>query len=285
MHTHRPRRRQLLAALAALPAVTLARPGPSAPALLLAHDAAPDIDPAGFLVSEKLDGVRAFWDGRRFVFRSGLPIPAPAWFIGRLPAVALDGELWLGRGQFEAVSGVVRRQEPDEHAWRTLRYMVFERPEGAGPFSARAEELVRISRHLAWPQLVAVPQERLGDRPALQRRLESVVAAGGEGLMLHRADARYESGRSRVLLKLKPQQDAEAVVIGHVPGKGRLAGRVGALRVRDREGREFLIGTGFSDDERDKPPAIGRVLTYRYRGRTETGLPRFASFLRWRAAE
>ena len=278
-----PGRRHFLAALAAVPASSMANPRTAVPALLLAHEAPSDVDPAGFLVSEKLDGVRAFWDGRRFLFRSGLQIPAPAWFIERLPPVALDGELWLGRGQFEALSGTVRRQVPDDAAWRALRYMVFERPGTGGPFSARADELLRITRLQAWPQLVAVPQDRVDGRLALQRRLDAVVAAGGEGLMLHRADAPYETGRSRVLLKLKPLLDAEAVVLGHVPGKGRHAGRLGALRVRSADGSEFLLGTGFSDAQRDDPPPVGSVLTYSYRSRTSADLPRFASFVRLRA--
>jgi DNA ligase 1 len=109
------------------------------------------------------------------------------------------------------------------------------------------------------------------------------MKAGGEGLMLHRAEARYETGRSRALLKLKPLHDAEATVTGHIAGKGRHEGRMGALRMRTPEGREFLLGTGFSDAQRDDPPPVGSMLTYSYRGRTDAGLPRFASFVRLRA--
>lgn len=274
------RRRALLAGLAALPAGALARPAVGAPALLLAHEAAPGLDPAGFLVSEKLDGVRAFWDGRRLCFRSGLAIAAPAWFLARLPALPLDGELWLGRGSFEALSGAVRRAPAQDAEWRALRYLVFELPGAAGPFAARAAALQRIARELAWPQLVAVDQAGVDGAAALQRRLDAVVRAGGEGLMLHRADAPYVSGRSSVLLKLKPLHDAEAVVVGQAPGRGRHAGRLGALRVRTADGREFLLGTGFSDAQRADPPPPGSVVSFSHRGRTESGLPRFASFLR-----
>jgi DNA ligase-1 len=125
-----------------------------------------------------------------------------------------------------------------------------------------------------------VAQQRLADRQALAARLADVVQGGGEGLMLHRADAAWQPGRSDALLKLKPMHDAEAVVIGHVAGRGRHAGRLGALRVRGDDGSEFLLGTGFSDHQRDDPPAPGTVVTYRYRGRTAGGVPRFASFLR-----
>jgi DNA ligase-1 len=55
---------------------------------------------------------------------------------------------------------------------------------------------------------------------------------------------------------------------------------LGSLRVRTADGREFSLGTGFSDQQRQTPPAIGKTVTYRYRGFTSSGLPRFASFLR-----
>jgi len=259
--------------------------------LLLAQDAPPDIDPAGYLVSEKYDGVRALWDGHSLRFRSGLVVPAPAWFTARLPAEPLDGELWLARGGFETGSGIVRRKQPRDAEWQQMHYMVFELPGAAGDFAERAARLRDIARAADWPQLVAAPQTAVADRAALQRRLDAVVSGGGEGLMLHRADAPYRAGRSADLLKLKPVQDAEAVVVGHQAGQGRLAGRMGALRVRSAggeglEGREggaeFLLGTGFSDAQRENPPPLGAVVTYTYRGRTAQGLPRFASFLRLR---
>jgi DNA ligase-1 len=277
------RRRALLASLAALPACAQARPTAAAPAMLLARDAPSNVDPTGFLVSEKLDGVRAFWDGRRLVFRSGLPMAAPDWFVERLPAQPLDGELWLGRGRFEALSAAVRRAVPRDDEWRALRYMAFEQPGGAGSFAARAAALQRMAAQTAWPQLVAVEQAIVTSTADLDHRLDSVVRAGGEGLMLHRADALYVTGRSHVLLKLKPLQDAEAMVIGHVAGKGRHEGRLGALHVRTTGGREFLLGTGLSDAQRNDPPPLGSVVTFNYRGTTELGLPRFASFLRLRA--
>jgi DNA ligase-1 len=102
--------------------------------------------------------------------------------------------------------------------------------------------------------------------------------------MLHRADAPYVTGRSTVLLKLKPLQDAEAVVLEHLPGRGRHQGRLGASRVRSADGRVFRLGTGLSDALRDASPPVGSMLTYTHRGLTSGGLPRFASFLRLRPA-
>ncbi len=270
--------------LPALPAAALlaAAAFPAPPDLLLAEVMPPDLNPAAYLVSEKFDGVRAYWDGRALWFRGGGRIPAPAWFLERLPPVPLDGELWMGRGRFEELSGEVRREQPREDAWRRIRYLVCELPGAPGPFEARARAIEALVARVGWPQLEAVAQTRVKDRAELQARLREVLKAGGEGLMLHRADAPYATGRSDALLKLKPLLDAEAVVVGHLPGKGRLAGLVGALEVETPEGRRFRIGSGLTDALRRDPPPLGATITYTYRGLTRTGLPRFPAYLRLR---
>jgi DNA ligase-1 len=256
--------------------------GAEPPAILLAETYSGQVDVSRYLVSEKLDGVRAVWDGRVLRFRSGNAINAPKWFIDGLPKVALDGELWLGRGRFERLSGIVRKESPDDAEWREVRYMVFELPGAPGTFAERAEAIRRLVREANVPWLQEIRQFPAGDRAGLERRLREVVKAGGEGQMLHRADAPYVTGRSDVLLKVKPWDDAEAVVVGHRPGKGKYAGMLGALRVRASDGQEFDLGTGFSDAQRLAPPPVGATVTYRYRDLTGSGLPRFASFLRVR---
>lgn len=278
------------AALAALPALLVSSfltvgfaPAASAPPLILANELGPEVDPAKYLVSEKFDGVRALWDGAALRFRSGRAVHAPAWFIAKLPAnQPLDGELWLGRGRFDPLSGIVRKTEPQDAEWRDIKYMIFELPDAAGTFAERAQKIRDVIAQAQWPQLVAVEQFRVADRAALKRKLDQIVRAGGEGLMLHLAAAPYVTGRSDVLLKLKPLQDTEAVVIEHVPGKGKYQGMLGALRVEMPDGKKFLIGTGFTDEVRRKPPPLGTTVTYTYRGLTQTGLPRFASYLRVR---
>lgn len=242
-------------------------------------------DPADFWVSEKLDGVRAHWDGRRLRFRSGATIQAPAWFTAALPPRPLDGELWLGRGRFEDLSGLVRREQPDEVKWREVRYMVFDLPGESGIFGERVVRMRALAADAVrkTPWLQAVEQFRVRDRAELAVRLDRVVAGGGEGLMLHRADARWEAGRSDALLKLTPWLDAEARVVAHLPGKGRLQGRVGALEVEAADGRRFRIGSGLTDADRSNPPRIGAEVTYRYRELTGQGLPRFPIFLRERS--
>jgi DNA ligase-1 len=278
-------RRAILALGAAGPLATLAAGALArrdAAPLQLAREASPAIDPVGYLVSEKLDGVRAWWDGTRLRFRSGLPVLAPQWFVARLPATPLDGELWLGRGRFDELSAIVRRSAAVDRDWRAVRYEVFDLPGAEGSFAQRAARLVRLAREAGLEALHAVAQQPVAGRVELQRRFDEVVRGGGEGLVLHRADAPWRAGRSDAVLKLKPLHDADAVVVAHVPGRGRHAGRLGALQVRTAEGVEFLVGTGLSDAEREHPPAVGSVVTYAYRGRTATGVPRFASFVRVR---
>jgi DNA ligase 1 len=253
-----------------------------APRALLANVARTDIDPMPYLISEKYDGVRALWDGQTLHSRAGNVITAPAWFLAKLPKQSLDGELWIGRGQFEKLSGYVRKNVPQDEEWRQIKYMVFELPNAPGTFAERYEQIKRIVAQTNFSQLVAVEQFRLPDNASLKRKLEEIVRAGGEGVMLHRADAPYITGRNDALLKLKPLDDAEATVIGYVPGKGKYEGKMGALQVETADGKRFQIGTGFTDAVRANPPAIGRVVTYTYRGFTKNGLPRFASYLRVR---
>lgn len=249
---------------------------------ILAERYTPDIDPESYWVSEKVDGVRAVWDGSTLRFRSGRPMVAPGWFVAGLPATPLDGELWMGRRSFDRLSGLVRREAPDDPEWQSVRYMVFELPHADGDFSARVERIRTIVATAGIPWLAAVPQIRVADRQALTRKLDEVLASGGEGLMLHRADARWVSGRSTALLKLTPWHDAEARVVAHVPGKGRLRGMLGSLEVEAADGRRFRIGSGLTDADRRNPPPIGAEVTYRYRELTAKGMPRFPRFVRVR---
>jgi DNA ligase 1 len=253
--------------------------------LMLATNWQDSLDPSEYLVSEKLDGVRAYWDGQTLRFRSGRRISAPAWFTAALPPTALDGELWLGRHRFDEVSATVRRNVPVDAEWHELKYLIFDLPGQTGSFSERAARMGPLLNALGVPWLQVVMQQRGGDRAGLQRQLKQLVQEGGEGLVLHHATARWQAGRSEALRKLKPMPDEETRVVAYQPGKGRHAGRMGALQLETSSGKRFFLGTGFTDAERDAPPAIGSVVTYRYRDRTPSGLPRFASFLRIRPAE
>lgn len=271
----------------ALPHDTASMPAPSAtaPALMHAKLWPSDQDPSGYLVSEKLDGVRAFWDGHVLRFRSGLPIAAPDWFTVALPPTALDGELWLGRGRFDELSGIVRRQVAVDADWRSVRYMIFDLPGDPNAFAERSQRIQVLLAQAKQPWLQAVAQARVSDASALQKLLNQTTQAGGEGLVLHRANALWSPGRSDALLKLKLQPDEEARVVAHLPGKGKHAGRLGALLLEMPNGQRFALGTGFTDAQREAPPPVGSVVTYRYRDHTPKGLPKFAAFLRVRSPE
>lgn len=283
----RPARRNpsvalLLLLLCALPTALQANT-PTPPALMLARDlGTTPIDVPAYFVSEKLDGVRARWDGRALWTRGGHRIATPPSFVQGWPDTPMDGELWIARNRFDVVSGIARSTRPDPAAWEPVRFMVFDLPAHPGQFVERVAAMRALVAQSAHPQLRMVEQNRVASRAALDARLAQVVAAGGEGLMLHHADARYGVGRSNALLKLKPHDDAEARVLAHAPGKGKYTGMLGALVVEHHDGRQFRIGTGFTDAQRADPPPLGSWVTYRYNGLTSTGLPRFARFLRIR---
>ena len=251
------------------------------PRLLLANVWNPSIDPTGWWMSEKYDGLRGYWDGQKLWSRKGNLIHAPDYFLAELPRdIALDGELWIGHGKFEETMSIVRSENPDDR-WEGVRYMVFDAPQAKGTFEQRMQFLrATVSEGNRFVRVVA--QERCQGVAQLLAERDRVVRQGGEGLMLRQPESAYEAGRSPTLLKVKPYDDAEATVIAYEPGKGKFAGKLGALRVRTDDGREFSIGSGLSDADRKSPPPVGTVITYRFQGLTAKGLPRFPSYLRVR---
>jgi DNA ligase-1 len=249
-----------------------------APPLLLAHSWQNEIDLAGWWMSEKLDGVRAYWDGSRFVSRLGNEYFAPAWFTDGLPGIALDGELWGGRKRFQRTVSIARRQDRSDE-WRELTFLVFDAPAVDAAFEERLEVVRRETRERL-PRFARLHEHvRCDNTDHLRRELARVEALGGEGLMLRQPGSRYEVGRSHTLLKVKSFKDDEARVLAHLPGAGRHRGRLGALAVEMAGGVRFSIGTGFSDNERRAPPAVGSVVTFRYQELSDGGVPRFPSFV------
>lgn len=271
----------LLASLALMAAVVLGAPA-KVPLANVYQQGAPLAD---YWVSEKLDGVRAYWDGERLWSRRGNPFQAPDWFVSDFPPQPLDGELWLGRGHFAQLSGIVRTVRPVDADWRSVRFMVFDLPLVDQTFDQRLPRLRELVSQAGSPYLALVEQQRPGNHQQLMARRDKMIAVGGEGLMLRRGASIYKAGRSDDLLKVKRFDDAEAIVVGILPGKGKYQGMMGALRVRLAGKREFRIGSGFSDAERAEPPPLGSVITFKHSGHTATGLPRFASFMRVRNDE
>ena len=239
---------------------------------------------SAYLVSEKLDGIRVYWNGEQLRTRSGYPIDAPDWFTKHLPDMPLDGELWAGRGQFSTVNSIVQSYQATDEQWRSLSLMLFDMPDETGTFEHRSEQLKKLVDGLDVSWIQALEQTFVDSELALQAMLSDVLAEGGEGLMLHRRTSHYQTGRSPHLLKVKQHQDAEATVIGFVPGKGKYQGMTGSLKVRMDDGREFRLGSGLSDALRVNPPPLGSRVTFLYNGLTTSGLPRFARFIRVRDA-
>ena len=253
----------------------------SGPGLLLAHSWDNETDLTDWWVSEKLDGVRAYWDGHRIFSRQGNLFYAPDWFIEKLPPIPLDGELWLARKSFQRTVSIVRRQDKSE-LWRELSYVVFDAPAIQAPFEQRQTELAQLLYNHP-PSVRLLEQQRCRSVEHLREELQRVEALGGEGLMLRQPGSLYEAGRSGTLLKVKSFHDAEATVIDHLPGTGKHKGRLGALAVALPDGTQFSIGTGFSDAQRENPPSPGALITFRYQELTDRGVPRFPSFVRVRS--
>jgi DNA ligase-1 len=239
------------------------------------------VDVSGWLMSEKLDGVRGYWDGQQLLSKNGNSFYPPAAFIRDLPPFPIEGELWGGRGTFEQTASIVKKQQPHD-GWLQLKFALFDVPQASGGFTAR------LAKTSAWftahPSAYAfvIPQVPVRDHAHLQQELHRIEELGGEGLIVRMPDVLYAGGRSPEILKVKNYQDAEATVVAHLPGKGRNEGRLGSLLVALDDGTQFKIGSGFTDAERQSPPPIGTVVTFKFYGTYQSGIPKFSSFMRIR---
>lgn len=261
----------------------------TAPGLLLAHEWDGEMDPTGWWMSEKLDGVRAYWDGKHLISRLGNRFYAPKWFTQGWPTTPMDGELWMGRGMFNLTVSCVKKQTPVDAEWKKIRYLVFDLPSLGKGFESRLDEM-RVITKLPY-MMDYVPQFECEGIKHLQTELNMVINQKGEGLMLRQPESLYVPKRSKTLLKVKRWQTADGIVVGHEPGKGKHKGRLGALvvtvgmplrRCGNSKGPEPLtvnVGTGFSDHEREHPPKIGSVVTYKFQELTPAGIPRFPAYV------
>ena len=259
--------------------------------VMLAHSWK-DQDPTGWWMSEKLDGMRAYWDGHGLFSRNGNPVYTPEWFLAGLPKqVALDGELWLGRGHFQDLVSITRSQVPDER-WKNVKYLVFALPDSGLPFVEQIAALGKMPR-----SYVDGPPTRLGNSirkvtwsPVEQvqcRNLahlksyhKTIAAEGGEGVMLRRGASPYERRRSHELLKVKDFLDGEAEVLGTYAGEGKHLGRIGGYHCRLLANDAlFDVGTGLSDHDREHPLKRGTIITVKYQNLSDAGNPRFPVFV------
>ena len=165
---------------------TTPKPKPIVPALLLAETWSPAAEVTGWLLSEKLDGVRAYWDGEHFWSRLGNRFYAPDWFVAGLPNMPLDGELWLTRKAFRRMVSIVRLQDESD-LWRDLKFRMFDAPTANGRFEERIECLCDCFSKLRLRYASVLPQMRCRGVEHLQEELDRIESLGEEGLMRHRA--------------------------------------------------------------------------------------------------
>jgi len=251
------------------------------PVLQHAKSYAGNEDVSGWMMSEKLDGIRGYWTGSKLLTRKGRTIHAPAWFVNVLPPFALDGELWRKRNDYPFVQKTVLDTVPSED-WREITYNIFEVPGAPGEFLARLER-ARAWFRLHPAQHVHVIEQIVCTGPEhLDHFLAHIASLGGEGVIVKDPVAPFHVGDCPDVLKVKKNYDLEGRVIAHNPGKGQYSEMMGSLTLRLENGIEFKLGTGFSLEERKNPPPVGTLVSFKYHGFTETGIPRFASFLRER---
>ncbi len=236
----------------------------------------------GWYMSEKLDGIRAYWDGKRLLTKNANIINAPAWFIEALPPSPLDGELWTKRGDFENIQSIVLDDKPSKE-WRDISYYIFEAPKQDGNFSQRLLYAKKWADKIDHVEIVE--QIRCRDKRHLEEFLKKIESLGGEGVIIKDPTLPYFSGRSSNILKVKSFKDMEGLVIGINEGRGKLKNLMGSLVIKLESGVEFNLGGGYTLYDRKNPPSIGSYVTFKYYGLTKNGKPKFASFLRVRERE
>lgn len=250
--------------------------------ITLAYSYEQGIDVTQYWQSEKLDGVRAIWDGKVLKTRSGRLIYAPRWFTKPLPDYPVEGELWAGRGNFHLVQQTVLDHKPVDKAWEQIDFMLFDMPHAAGDYKKRYYNIVYLVANIDAKHINYVAHTPISSEHELFDYLDNVDNEKGEGIMLRKTTSRYQAGRSTDLLKLKSHQDDEATIVGYKVGKGKYKGMMGAVLVEWKPGVRFYIGSGFSDEMRRRPPPIGSTITFRHNGYTNNHIPKFARYVRMR---
>lgn len=237
------------------------------------------LDLSGWLMSEKLDGIRGYWDGRRLLSRNGLPFHPPPQFTANFPDFPVEGEIWGGRGTFETTVSIVRRDSV-EPGWLSLKFAVFDAPTVPGGFEQRLSRVSAWFEHHPAPHAFVIPQQPAGDAKRLQEELRRVEEGGGEGLVLRKSGSPYTVGRSPDVLKVKSYEDREGLVVEQLFGEGENGDRLTSLLIELPESRiRFKLGNGLSDELRRRPPPVGATFTFKHYGYYDTGVPRFPSYL------
>ncbi|HEB9416550.1 TPA: DNA ligase [Campylobacter coli] len=240
----------------------------------------------GYLMSEKLDGIRGIWEAGKFKTRQDNPIHTPSYFTYNFPSFKLDGELWMARAKFDEVSALTRSDNLDSSLWKSVTYNVFDVPNACEEFklapctlSNRLKVLERYLQQNPNPYIKIIKQIPIKDQEHLKEFYKDIIFNKGEGVVIRKDLVPYEKGRSKNALKLKPYEDAECKVIAYTEGKGKFQGKIGALLCQMPDDRVIKIGSGLKDKDRENPPKIGSIVTYKFNGLTKNSLPRFPVFL------
>lgn len=229
-----------------------------------------------WLMSEKLDGIRAYWDGKELLTRKGKKIYPPKYFLKNFPDFELDGELWTKRADFETIQNIVMDKKPSKD-WNKITYNIFEVP------NAKKDFLNRLKKAKNWfdknpnTQIRIIKQIKIENKESLNKYLEQIISKKGEGLIIKDPNKEFHAGRSSHILKVKKSMSDEAIVIAiNISKKTKI---LKSLVVKLKNGVIFNLGTGFSKKQRENPVKIGKIVTFKYYGLTKNGIPKFASFL------
>ncbi len=237
---------------------------------------------ANWLWSEKYDGVRGYWNGKQLLSKNGNPFHPHQDFIKTLPDFPLEGEIWGGRQTFEQTISIVKKQQAHD-GWLTLKFAIFDVPLAPGGFEQRLKHAQTWFAKHPTTYAFVIEQKIVKDDQHLAKELQEIERLGGEGIILRKPGSLYRAGRSSSCLKVKSYTDMEAVVVAHVAGKGRNKDRMGSLLVELADSKiRFKVGSGFTDELRENPPPLGAVITFKYYGFYQSGIPKFPSFVRVR---
>ena len=251
-----------------------------APKLLLLKTYQHDTNLTGWIMSEKLDGVRAFWDGKRLISRSGRVFNPPQIFIQGFPPFALDGELWTKREDFEHIVSIVNSKDSQER-WLELTYNIFEVPNQDGDLFERLDVLKLYLREHPNKRLTIIPQTKVKKKSDMESFYKNIISLKGEGIVVRDPSLMYYVGRRSDALKHKPFMDAECRVVSVLEGKGKFSGQMGAVECEFNE-KVIKIGSGFTHKQREKGLRIGTIISFKYYGLTHLGNPKYPVFLRVR---
>ena len=239
------------------------------------------IDISNWYMSEKLDGIRAYWDGKELFSKNKNKIFAPSWFTKDFPPFPLDGELWTKRGDFENIQSIVLSQQESKD-WENITYNIFEIPNVNGNFKTRLDFLENYLKKNPNRYIKIIPQIVCKDKNHLNKFLKELLENGAEGVIIKNPNLSYETGRTNNSLKVKEFLDDEGKVIAHNFNKD---GSFKSLKIELKNKTIFNLGGGFKKEDRLNPPKIGKFVTFKYYGLTKNGKPKFASFLRVREVE